>query len=163
MKRLIAILTAIAILIVLTATAGLAQPTKDKSGTFTIEIASGWATEDGNNLINAVGPRNIARMSITSAACKGVTFAQFEKSYMSTISKQLRGFKLISKGKASIAEAAGGVWVYKAVFSKVTLQFKNYVVFKDETMYNVVVATLPQRFKSDAAAVDKMVKSWKWL
>lgn len=163
MNRLIAMLASIALLIGLAAAASPADPTRDKSGVFTIEVAAGWTTEESEDLISAVGPRDIAHLSITSESCKGVTFEQFAKANIPQMSKQLRGFKLVSKGKASIAGATGGVWVYKAVFDKVPLQFKNYVVFRGETMYNIVFATVLQRYQVDAAAVDKMVKSWKWL
>lgn len=163
MRYSIAIMLVV-LLIVGATCAALADPTTDKSGKFTIEIAQGWAQGTGTDLFNLAAENKIAQLSISSEATpEGLTLDIFRSMYVKQAKQALKGFSLSTKDKITIDGNPAGLWVYTATVDGVKLKFKNIVLFKGGQMYNIVFATLPDLYKKDVDGLDKMLSSWKWL
>lgn len=139
-----------------------AELTPDSSGTFAIQVAQGWSVQQSEDMMSLVGPNSIPQVNVSSQELQGVTLAQFKKAFPSQMKKELNSFKLVSSANAKIGGTPAGLWVYTAKVEGTVLKFKNYVLFKDGNMYNIVFATLPQRFTSDVKGFDSMIKSWNW-
>lgn len=162
MKYLMVALLAVALL---AGVSGLshADPVADKSGKFTVEIASGWKQLEGEDLLNLQGPKEIAIVNVSGAAADGVTLDAFTKAYVGILKSQMKKVNVISHTTAKVDGIAAGVWVYTASVDGVTVKFKNYVAFKGDQYYNVVFGTVPERYASDVTGVDKLISTWKWL
>lgn len=158
---------AVALLVLLAvgvASVAQADPTADKSGKFTLEIIAGWTQNESTDLFSIIAPNKIAQLSISSEAVPAeVTLALFQSVYVKQMKQALKSFALVSKGNTTVAGTPAGVWVYTGVADGVKLKFKNVVMFKGGTMYNVVMPTLPNLYKKDVEGMDKMLASWKWL
>jgi hypothetical protein len=163
MKRVVTLaIVAVVLGAVLIGTA-YADPTPDKTGAFSIELTAGWKVDATADVMGMVGPNEIPHVSVTKEAVSGITLDQFAKVYEAQAKKDLDKFDLVSYGKTKVAGVDAGVWVYTAKVSGLVLEFRNFVMFKNGTMYNVVFATLPDRYKTDVTGFDSIMKTWKWL
>jgi hypothetical protein len=163
MKRIVTLaFVAVVLSAVLIGTA-YADPIPDKTGAFSVEVAAGWKVDAAGAVMDLVGPNDIPHVSVTKEAVSGITLDQFANAYVAQAKKELAQFDLITYGKTTVNGTEAGVWVYTAKVSGLVLQFRNFVMFKNGTMYNVVFATIPARYKTDVAGFDEMMKSWKWL
>lgn len=162
--RHLALIGALVALIVGIACSAQAAPVKDKTGKFTIEIPSGWARDHGSDLFDLISSDQVGHINVSAdTAPKGMSLSQFEATYVQQAKQEIKGFNLVTHGKTKIGGLPAGVWVYTGILNGHKLEFKNYITFKNGMMYNTIMATVPALFKQNAAGLDKLVASWKWL
>jgi hypothetical protein len=163
MKRIVTLAFVAVVLSAAVVGMAYADPTPDKTGAFSIEVATDWKVDTAAAVMDLVGPNDIPHVSVTKEAVSGITLDQFAKVYAAQAKKELPLFALVTYGKTTVDGVEAGVWVYTAKVSGIILEFRNFVMFRNGTMYNSVFATLPGRYKTDVVGFDTMMKSWKWL
>jgi len=163
MKRVFTLAFVVVVLSAALIGTAYADPTPDKTGAFSIEVATDWKIDTTADVMGLVGPNEIPHVSVTKDTVGAITLDQFAKVYVAQAKKELAQFALVTYGKTTVSGVPAGVWVYTAKVSGIVLEFRNYVMFRNGTMYNVVFATLPARYKTDVTGFDTMMKTWKWL
>ena len=139
-----------------------AEQFMDSQTNFALNVPSGWISQNTEDVGSFVGPKGIAQVNISKETVEGVTLEQFAKVFPSEMKKQLKSFKVVSSAKTKVGGLPARVWVYTAKIDGVDLKFKNVIIFRNGQMYNVVFCTIPQRYASDVAGFDAMLKSWSW-
>jgi hypothetical protein len=134
----------------------------DKSTNFCVDVPSNWTVDETTDVANFSGPEGLAQINISKTEAKGVTLEDFAKAFPEALKEELSKFKLISTDNTKVGKLPAITWVYTAVVGGVTLEFKNTVVLRGDSIYTVVFCTLPDRYTGDVEGFDHVIKSWSW-
>ncbi len=157
------LLAMIALFALIFASAIQAKTVVDSSKTFSIDLAKNWTVSDTEDLLEVQAPNKIGRINVSRMESEGVTLELFSALFTEQLKEGFEDFKLISQEKTKIDGTKASVWVYKATVEGVPLQFKNYIVVKDDYIYNIIYVTTVEQYKTEVIDCDKMIDSWDWL
>lgn len=140
-----------------------AKTVLDNSGTFSVDIPSGWSVQQTDDLINLSGPDGIPQFSVISDEADGIELDSFAEAFVKELRTSMDDFKLVSSTDTTVGGVDAKVWVYTATSDDIALKFKTYAFIRNKEIYTVIFATTVERYDEDSIGCYALVGSWTWI